>query len=285
MLPGLEPGSGVHLLRTLADAVRLRAALERAARLVVVGAGFIGSEVAASARALGVEVTIVEQAPAPLARVLGVEMGAACAALHTANDTVLRCGLTVTGLEGADGVEGVRLSDGSMLEADVVVVGVGVVPNTGWLEGSGLTLDNGVVCDGTLATGAPGVYAIGDVARWDNELFGQQMRVEQWTNAAEQARHVAAAIAEPGAATPFRGSNYFWSDQYGSRIQFTGVAAADETLVVDGSLEERRFTAWYRRGDRLVGALTIDSARRARRSKALIEGGSSWADALRTLDA
>jgi NADPH-dependent 2,4-dienoyl-CoA reductase/sulfur reductase-like enzyme len=284
-VPGLEPREGVHVLRTLADAVRLRAELVQASHVVVVGAGFIGSEIASSARSLGVGVTVVEQAPAPLARVLGVELGAACAALHTVNGTDVRCSTTVEAIEGRDTVEAVRLSDSSMIDADLVVVGVGVVPNTEWLEGSGLTIGDGVVCDARLSAGPEGVFAAGDVARWDNELFGRQMRVEQWTNAAEQGRHVAAALLEPRASLPFRGANYFWSDQYGVRIQFTGVPEADETLVVEGSIAEGRFGAWYRRDDRLVGALTIGSARLARRSKALIESGSSWTSALQALDA
>jgi NADPH-dependent 2,4-dienoyl-CoA reductase/sulfur reductase-like enzyme len=284
-IPVLEPRPGVQVLRTLADSLRLSAELDRASHLVVVGAGFIGSEVAASARTRGLEVTIVEQAPAPLARVLGVDMGALCAGLHADHGTQLLCGVTVDAIEGSERVEAVRLSDGRRIDAGVVVVGIGVVPNTEWLEGSGLQLDDGIVCDATLAAGHPGVYAVGDIARWPNELFDERMRVEQWTNAAEQGRHVAAALLRPEAAKPFRGSNYFWSDQYGLRIQFTGVPIADEALVVAGTVDERKFAAWYRSGDRLVGALTMDSLRLARRSKLLIERGASWSEALASLEA
>jgi NADPH-dependent 2,4-dienoyl-CoA reductase/sulfur reductase-like enzyme len=282
-LPGLEPRDGVHELRTLDDALRLRSALVEASRVVVVGAGFIGSEVASSARSLGLEVTIAEQAPAPLVRVLGREMGAACAGLHTENGTRLLCGVTVTELVGERKVEAVRLSDGSMIAADLVLVGAGVEPDTRWLEGSGLELDDGVVCDRGLRA-APGIYAIGDVARWENGLFGRRMRVEQWTNAAEQARHVAGAIAGVGNGG-FTGSNYFWSDQYGVRIQFVGLAEAEEVAVVDGDPQTRRFAACYRRGERLIGTLAVGSPRIAHKAKRLIERGASWDEALAALAA
>jgi NADPH-dependent 2,4-dienoyl-CoA reductase/sulfur reductase-like enzyme len=282
-LPGLAPRDGVHELRTLDDALRLRAALSAAANVVVIGAGFIGSEVAASARSLGLDVTIVEQAPAPLMRVLGREMGAACAGLHTDNGTRLLCGVTVAQVVGAPRVEAVRLSDGSVIAADLVLVGAGVQPDTRWLEDSGLELDDGVVCDAALRA-APGVYAIGDVARWDNQLFGRRMRVEQWTNAAEQARHVAAAIAGSGGGG-FRGSNFFWSDQYGVRIQFVGLADADEVAVVDGDLAGRRFAACYRSGERLIGVLAVGRPRIAHKGKRLIECGAAWDEALAALAA
>src|SRR5581483_7996646 len=180
-LPGSEGLEGVYVLRTLADCLDLRAEFETASRLCVVGA-----ELAASARQRGLDVTVLEALPAPLARAFPAEMGAACAALHLDHGVDLRCGVTVAGFEGEGRVTGVRLGDGTVVEADVVVVGVGVVPETGWLESSGLALDNGVVCDSTCAAGAPGVVAAGDVARWPNNLFGETMRVEHWSNAVEQ---------------------------------------------------------------------------------------------------
>ena len=194
-LPGQPELDGLHMLRTLDDSLALRAALTNGSpRVVVVGAGFIGSEVASTAHGLGCAVTVVEALPVPLVRALGPEMGAACAALHRDNGVDVRLGVGVEGFDGRDRVEGVRLTDGTVLAADVVVVGVGVAPATGWLEGSGLELRDGIVCDASLAAGPPGVYAAGDVCRWPNELFGEEMRVEHWTNAAEQGAHAARAI-------------------------------------------------------------------------------------------
>jgi NADPH-dependent 2,4-dienoyl-CoA reductase/sulfur reductase-like enzyme len=154
-LPGTEGMAGIHVLRTLDDCLNLRRELDGASRLCVVGAGFIGAEVAASARVGGTDVTMLEALPAPLARAFPAELGGACAALHADHDVDQRFGVTVAGFEGDGRVTGVRLGDGSIVEADVVVVGIGVVPETGWLESSGLTLDNGVVCDSTCATSAP----------------------------------------------------------------------------------------------------------------------------------
>lgn len=185
-LPGTEGLAGVHALRTLDDAVAIRAALDAGARTVVVGAGFIGSEVASGARKRGLPATIVEALPTPLIRAVGEEMGAACASLHEANGTDLRCGVGVESIEGDGAVERVRLSDGTVLPADLVVVGIGADPATGWLAGSGIEIDNGVVCDAGLAASKPGVFAAGDVARWHNPLFDRSMRLEHWTSAAEQ---------------------------------------------------------------------------------------------------
>ena len=186
-LPDQPELDGVYMLRTLDDCLALRAALTAGSpRVVVVGAGFIGAEVAATARGLGCEVTVLEALPVPLARALGPRMGLACAELHGDHGVELRLGVGVAAIEGTARVEQVRLTDGSVVPADVVVVGIGVAPATGWLEGSGLELRDGVVCDATLAAGPPGVYAAGDVCRWPNALFDEEMRVEHWTNAAEQ---------------------------------------------------------------------------------------------------
>ncbi len=174
-LPSLEGNRDVLTLRTLDDAVAIAARLRPATRVVVVGAGFIGSEVAASARQLGCEVAIVEQDQAPLSRAIGAAMGAELTRLHLANGTAMHLGMTVERFE--DGR--VDLSDGTRLEADLVVVGVGVRPNTSWLEGSGIEVDNGVVCDAALTAGHEDVYAIGDVANWDNPLFERRMRREE----------------------------------------------------------------------------------------------------------
>ncbi|MEO5321886.1 FAD/NAD(P)-binding oxidoreductase [Mesorhizobium sp. CC13] len=273
--------AGVHELRTIEDGIAIRDALANGPRVVVVGAGFIGSEVAASARQLRLEVTIVEASPAPLARALGDDMGLACAGLHADHGTRLLRGVSIAAVEGNGRVERVSLTNGTTIECDLLVVGIGVAPTVDWLTGSGLLLDNGVVCDATLSTPARGVYAAGDVASWPNELFGLRMRGEQWTNAVEQGRHVARNIlANADAQLPFHGSNYFWSDQYGVRIQFAGITEADEIRIVEGSVAERRFLAWYRRGDRLVGALAMNEARSLMLSKTLIERRTSWGEGM-----
>ncbi|HYH49473.1 MAG TPA: FAD-dependent oxidoreductase [Acidimicrobiia bacterium] len=274
--------AGVHVLRTLAECLALRAELETASRLCVVGAGFIGAEVAASARVKGVEVTMLEALPAPLARAFPAELGAACAALHLDQGVDLRCGVTVAGFEGDGRVTGVRLGDGSVVEADVVVVGIGVVPETGWLESSGLTLDNGVVCDSTCATSAPGVVAAGDIARWPNNLFGETMRVEHWSNAVEQGAAAAKRLlAAPGEAAEFAPVPYFWSDQYDTKIQFLGrCCPTDEVRIVDGSIEERRFVALFARDGRLMGALAFNRPRLLMGYRKLLAAKTSFDDAL-----
>jgi NADPH-dependent 2,4-dienoyl-CoA reductase/sulfur reductase-like enzyme len=284
-LPDLERLDGVHTLRTLEDAVAIRDGLERARKLVIVGAGFIGAEVASTAHGRGVEVTIVELAGDPLSQALGREIGRVCADLHAAHGVELRCGVTVTAVEGLDRVERVVLSDGSILDADLVLVAVGVQPNTDWLDRSGLEVRNGVVCDATLNAGHPAVYAAGDIARWHNDLFGREMRVEHWTNADEQGVHAAEnLLAGVEAAKPFLGVNYVWSDQYGLRIQFAGTTA-DEVEVVDGSIGDHRLLAWYRSEGTLVGAVGIDSPKLLAKSRRLIKQRATWTKALDELAA
>lgn len=280
-LPGTEHLSGVHTLRTLDDADAVRRSLDAGARTVVIGAGFIGSEVAAGARKRGLNVTILEALPTPLVRAVGETMGAACSALHQRNGTDLRCGVGVTGLEGNGRVERVLLSDGTSIDADLVVVGIGAIPGTGWLEGSGLRLDNGVVCDEKLWTGADGVYAAGDVARWYNPLFDRLMRLEHWTSAAEQGAAAARNALDPAAAKPYPTVPYFWSDWYDSRIQFVGIPTADEIEIVDGDPnQDGRCVALYREGDRLVGALAINGQNIIMKYRGLIMRKATWGEAL-----
>ncbi|WP_405846694.1 NAD(P)/FAD-dependent oxidoreductase [Streptomyces sp. NBC_01518] len=280
-LPGMQGLDGVHTLRTVDDAAAIRRALDTGARTVVIGAGFIGAEAAAAARKRGLDVVVVEAQPTPLVRAVGETMGAALASLHLRHGTDLRCGVSVTALEGEGRIERVRLSDGTALDADLVVVGAGVVPATDWLEGSGLTLDNGVVCDETLFTGAEGVYAAGDVARWHNTLFDRPMRLEHWTSAAEQGALAARNALNPAAAGRYSTVPYFWSDQYDTRIQFVGIPEADEIDVVDGDIErEHRGVALYRAGDRLVGALAVNRPTEIMKYRGLITRGASWADGL-----
>lgn len=224
--------AGIHVVRTLDDARSLSAELAGEPRVVVIGAGFIGAEVAASARRLGLDVTIVEAQPTPLVRAIGTQMGHICARLHADHGTKLLCGVGVG--VGDRHVEGVRLTDGTFVPADVLVVGIGVVPNVDWLQGSGLRTPDGITCDATLNVGHPAVYAAGDVASWSNQLFGTRMRCEQWTNAADQGTHAATS----------------------------------------------RFVAYYRRSERLVGVLAMNSPREFAAARKLIENRSRWHTAL-----
>ena len=280
-LPGTEDLAGVYTLRTLADSLAIRSEFEASpGRVVVVGAGFIGAEVAATARGRGLDVTMVEMAETPLERVLGAELGRVCADVHVDHGVDLRLGVGVESINGADRVELVVLTDGTRLDADVVIVGVGVIPNTDWLAGSGLEIDNGVVCDETCLA-APGVVAAGDVARWPNRLFGQSMRVEHWDNAIEQGMAAARRLLAGGDAVPFAPVPWFWSDQYDRKIQLAGRSGPDdEVVVVTGSPDERRFAAIYGRAGRIVAVLGFNRPRHVMQYRRLIARGASWDEAL-----
>jgi NADPH-dependent 2,4-dienoyl-CoA reductase/sulfur reductase-like enzyme len=280
-LPGAEGLEGVFGLRTLDDAVGIRAALEAGARTLVIGAGFIGAEIASGARKRGLDVTVVEALPTPLVRAIGPQLGPAIAALHERNGTRLLCGTGVRAVEGNGRVERVVLADGTVLPADLVVVGIGATPAVEWLAGSGLTLDNGIVCDETLWTGVPGVYAAGDVANWVNGVLGRRQRLEHWTSAAEQGAAAARNALDPGNAKPYGTAPYFWSDWYDSRIQFVGSPEADEALVVDGDVDrDRRWVALYRSGGRLIGALTVNGPTEIMKYRGLIVKQASWDEGL-----
>jgi NADPH-dependent 2,4-dienoyl-CoA reductase/sulfur reductase-like enzyme len=282
-IPALEGLEGVHTLRTHDDALAIRSALERSEHIVVIGAGFIGSEVAASARARGLDVTIIEAEHAPLTRILGPELGRSATGLHREHGTDLRLGAgVVDGEQAADGGVRLRLTDDSIVEADAVVVGIGVSPNTDWLLGSGINVGNGIVCDSALNAGYPSVFAVGDVAEWPNPLFDRRMRVEHWTNAIGQARHAARNLLT-GKRDTFNGSNYFWSDQYGIRIQFAGVSTG-QTMLVDGSIEQHRFVAWYLDQRRLVGVFAMASPELFTKSQRQVEARAQWRDALDSLE-
>jgi NADPH-dependent 2,4-dienoyl-CoA reductase/sulfur reductase-like enzyme len=288
--------AGVHVLRTIDDCLALQDALGRGGRVVVVGAGFIGSEVASSARELGADVTVIEALAVPLLRVLGAELGAVCARLQRVAGVDLRVGVGVDRLVAdADGrVSRVELSDGTSIEADTVVVGIGVTPNTGWLESSGLALDDGIVCDehcrATTAGGATvdGVVAAGDVARWYNPLFRETMRVEHWTNAAEHGALAARnllAEADGGEPAEYAAVPFVWSDQYEHRIQFLGRStspdgAPAEHRVVIGSPEQRRFLAFYESAGRLRGVLGLNVTKFVMKYRALLGAGAGIDEAL-----
>jgi len=281
-LPGTAGLAGVHTLRTRDDAEAIRDALANGARrVVVVGAGFIGAEVASTAIGRGAEVTMVEALEAPFGRVLGVEMGAVMADVHRRHGVDLRTGVGVDEVLGDDRLAGVRLADGATLEADLLVVGIGVVPNTDWLEGSGLTLDDGVVCDETCLA-APDVAAAGDVARWPNPRYGEVMRVEHWDNAVQQGVHAARRLLQSDEeATPYAPVPWFWTDQYDRKVQLAGRPHTDdEVRVVAGSTAEHRFAAFYGRDGRFTAALGMNRPRQVMQSKGLLDAGASWDEAL-----
>ncbi len=284
-LPGADGIAGVHTLRTVEDARAIRAALDAGARTVVVGAGFVGSEVASAARARGLPVTMLEALDVPLARSVGHEAGGVCADLHSDAGTALRLGTRVVDVLAEEGrVCGVRIESGEIIAADLVVAGLGAAPSTRWLSGSGVRLhdgDGGVVCDATLATGLPAVFAAGDVAHWPNPLFcaeGELMRVEHRTNAAEHgglAAVHALGLAEPKALETVP---YFWSDWYGRRIQFVGTPVGDEVVRVQSGAD--RALLLYRRGDRLVGTMSVDRPTEIMKYRRLIADRASLGSAL-----
>jgi 3-phenylpropionate/trans-cinnamate dioxygenase ferredoxin reductase component len=280
-LPDQPDLPGVHVLRTLDDCLALRADLDAGpSRVVVIGAGFIGSEVAATCRGRGLDVTLIEVAPVPLERALGAEIGAVCGDLHRDHGVDLRLGAGITAIEGRDRVERVVLGDGTTVDADVVVVGVGVTPATGWLERSGLTIDDGVVCDDTLSA-APGVVAAGDVARWPSHRFGEMLRVEHWENAIQQGEAAARRLLATGTPERFDPVPWFWSDQYDRKIQLAGRSGGDHDVeVVVGSLEERRFVALYGRDGRVRGVLGMNRPRHVMQLRALVADGAGWDEGL-----
>ncbi|TCC03631.1 NAD(P)/FAD-dependent oxidoreductase [Kribbella soli] len=252
VLPDQGGLDGVHVLRTLDDAAALRKDLLEASRVVVVGDGVLGAEIAATARKMGLSVTMAGPQAAPLQSQFGPVVAGLLEELHASEGVHLKLGTAVTGLTDEDGrVTGVRLETGEVLPADVVVVALGAVPATDWLADSGLRLDNGVVCDARCRA-AEGIYAAGDVARWQHE--DSLLRLENRTNATEQAACVAANIL--GDAQPYRPVPYFWTDQFATKIQVHGrPSEAAEVTVAEGNLDERRFVVHYRRDRRVVAVL------------------------------
>ncbi|MEU0743483.1 FAD-dependent oxidoreductase [Streptomyces sp. NPDC006134] len=275
-LPG-DSLAGVHTLRTLDDARALREELTRGPRrVVVIGGGFIGAETASSCAALGHAVTVVEAAALPLVPHLGAEMAAVCAALHRRGGTGLITGTGVAGLRGTVAVTGVELTDGRILPADVVVVGIGATPNTAWLAGSALALHDGVLCDDGCVTALAQVVAVGDVARVGGT------RAEHWTAATEQPRAAVANLLAGRTVATARTVPYFWSDQYGARLQFAGRREDGDSVriaeggIADGAPAEGGFLARYERGGRTTAVLSVDRPHafmRARRELARAADG------------
>jgi NADPH-dependent 2,4-dienoyl-CoA reductase/sulfur reductase-like enzyme len=281
-LPGDTGLEGVHVLRSLYHALLLRDRLAPGSRLVVVGAGFLGAEAAAVARKLGAEVTLLEPAPVPLAHAVGKEVGWVLSQAHRDHGVDLRTGTAVAEVL-ADGhrAVGVRLANGDTVAADEVLIAIGSLPNTEWLEGSGLGVGDGLLCD-QYSAAAPGIYGAGDVARWHHPLFDTRMRIEHRTNATEQGMAAARNLLAGPAPRPFAPIPYFWSDQYDMKIQAYGhLRGHDEVVVVDGSLQERRFLAVYRTGERLTGALAVGMPPKAIRTwRTAIAARTDWRAAL-----
>ena len=278
-VPELEPRPGVFPLRTAADGAAIRAAAGEGARVVVVGGGFIGAEVAGTLTALGRQVAVVEPLPALMIRGLGPEIGAVFTQRHIATGVDVRLGAGVSAIEGGERVDGVRLTDGSWLPADLVVLGLGTVPETGWLSDSGLDLRDGVVCDEHLAAvGAEGVYVVGDVARWRHPRYGEDVRVEHWTNAVETAAVVAANLTgEPAVhdALP-----YVWTDQLGARLQIFGqVRPQDELRVVFGDLDGS-FVAVTGGDGQLRSVIGFGAIKQLMPYRKLLVAGAAWDEAL-----
>lgn len=276
-VPELEPRRGVFVLRSATDAAAVRAACTDGARVVVVGGGFIGAEIAWTLRGRGHGVAVVEPLPALMVRGLGSRIGAAVTSRHVEAGVDVRLGAAVAAIEGASRVEGVRLVDGTLLPADVVVLGLGTVPETGWLADSGLDLRDGVVCDGHLAA-AEGVYAVGDVARWRHPRYAEEVRVEHWTNAIETAGVVAANLT--GTPTVHESVPYVWTEQLGGRLQIFGrVRPQDEIRVVHGALDSS-FVA-LAGGDGLLQAVVgFGAVKQLLPYRKLLAAGAGWDEAL-----
>jgi NADPH-dependent 2,4-dienoyl-CoA reductase/sulfur reductase-like enzyme len=277
--PTLE---GIFTLRTIGDSLAIRDALRAKPRVAVIGAGFIGAEVAASARQLGLDVTMIEALEAPLARTLGPEVGSVLQQAHERRGIRVLCGRRVERFAGTDRVSGLTLDDGTTLDCELVVVGIGMTPSVAWLEGSGVALEDGVRCDETLAASVPGIVAAGDVANWYNPLFQERMRVEHWTNAVEQARHaVATLLAAPGEAKPFSSAPMFWSDQFDIKIQGAGRPRPGDELCVIGPSGDEKLVALYSRANTLVGAVTFNQPPKLIQLRMLVAKGGTLDEAIR----
>lgn len=276
-IPACPDLDGIHVLRSFEQSRALRRRAATARRAVVVGAGFIGCEVSASLRGLGLDVVLVEPQPTPLAAVLGAQVGELVTRLHQAEGVDVRTGAGVAAIRGTGGVESVRLTDGCEVATDLVVVGIGSRPAVEWLAGSGVEVADGVVCDAVGRTSAFDVWALGDVASWRDSM-GSQTRVEHWSNVAEQAKTLVAALlkldSDPRVVVP-----YFWSDQYDVKIQCLGrPQTADAVHLVED--DGRKFLAYYERAGVLVAVVGAGIPERVRQARGKIAAGAAIAEVL-----
>lgn len=266
------PGSnleGIYELRTVADCYRIRQEVCPGRKVVVVGMGFIGSEVAASLRQSGLDVAVVDRNRVPLRRVLGEEVGRVMEGVHRDHGTGLILEDTVAAFEGAGRVERVTTHLGHRIECDFVVMGLGAEPVTELLDGTGVEIDNGIVVDEYLRTAVEGIHAAGDVANHYHPVFGRHIRVEHWQNALKQG--AAAARSMLGKGQPYDEVPWFWSDQYDYNLQYAGFHTEWDELIVRGSMEERSFVGFYRKNGRVLAAVALDRGRDLRRSIPLIK--------------
>jgi 3-phenylpropionate/trans-cinnamate dioxygenase ferredoxin reductase subunit len=270
------PVPGAHLegvldLRTVADADRIRAEVAPGRRAVLAGMGFIGAEVAASLRQMGLEVAVVQRGEVPLSRVLGTEVGRILADIHRDHGVEMHFGERVSALEGSQRVEAVRTAGGQTLLCDFVVTGVGVEPVTEVVAEAGVEVEDGIVVDELSRTSVEHIYAAGDVTSHHHPLFGRRIRVEHWNHAIKHG--AAAARSMLGKGTPYTEVPWFWSDQYDHNLQYAGHHTGEEEMVVRGSLEDRSFVVFFLRQGRVVAAAALNRARELRRAMELIRVG------------
>jgi 3-phenylpropionate/trans-cinnamate dioxygenase ferredoxin reductase subunit len=271
LLPDLPALAGIHTLRTIDDARAIRAGFEAEARVVVLGGGFIGAEVASAARDLGLQVTIVDLAPTLMLRGLGTTAGARLTDIAADSGVGLQLRRTIVDIVGDDRIEAVRLDDGTLVEADLLVLGLGAMPNTQWLAGSGLKISDGVVCDPTMRA-AEGIYAVGDVARWQHPLYGS-IRSEHWTTAGEHADAVAQTLT--GQPTPCAEVPYVWSDQFGHKIQIAGLVGQDDEInfLID---EPTKFVAVAGSGGQQRSAIALNAPAALIRQRMKLAASPPW---------
>ena len=259
---------GVYYLRTIGDSQKLAEAIKRSQKVAIVGAGFIGSEVAASCRMKGLEVSVLEIGAVPLRHALGDELGRTYADIHRDHGIDLRLGEGIREIQGHGQVEQVIATSGAAIQCDLVVIGVGIMPQTELAEGSEIAVDNGVVVDEFCQTNIPGIYAAGDVANWWHPTLRQRLRVEHWDNALNQG--AAAARNMLGLNEPYSPVLYFWSDQYDLNLQYIGHAARWDHIVYRGSPAERKFTAFFMEDNLVLAALAVNRFRDVNPTRALI---------------
>ena len=271
-LPGTDL-PGVRYLREMADSDALRAAITVASRVVVIGAGWIGSEVAASARQLGAEVSIVAPEAVPLERVLGPEVGGVYRDLHAEHGVDLRLSTQIESIVGGDAAQGVRTSDGLVIEGDLVVVGIGASPRDELARDAGLTLANGIVVDEFLRTSAPDVFAAGDVAATWNPMYNQRIRMEHWANALNQGQTAARNML--GQDTAYAKLPYFYSDQYDFGMEYNGYAAGWDRVVLRGDPAGREFLAFWLKDGRALAGMNANVWDQGDGIKALVRGGAT----------